>query len=404
MKTYHLIENLDDTYGGPAKSVPYLAKSLEELEVQNTLLSIKYHDRESNEVIKESGLNWLSFSYDYVKKTRYSKALTTFLINAIYKDKNVLLHTHNLWNYIPYVAYSFGKKYKLPYILAIRGSLYPWSLAQSSLQKKIAWKLFQKKALNNASCIHVTDKAELEAVRNLGITSPIALVPNGINLDEFKNMNIQDKAKQNLGLEKDKNYILFLSRVHPKKGLEYLVRSWVDLANKYPKWDLLIVGPIYDEKYHKKLENEIAKNHLQDRVHFTGMIGGEKRIDCFSASSLFALPSHTENFGIAIAEAMAAKLPVITTHGTPWQEIEEYDAGWWVELSQKNIDNALAEALSSSEYELKQKGLNGFNLIQKYEWKYQAKKMKEVYEWVLGSGDKPRFVYEVGDNKRLESK
>lgn len=127
------------------------------------------------------------------------------------------------------------------------------------------------------------------------------------------------------------------------------------------------------------------------------MIGGEKRIDYFSASNLFVLPSHTENFGIAIAEAMAAKLPVITTHGTPWQEIEEYNAGWWVELSQVNIDNALAEALASGEDKLKQKGLNGFELIQKYEWKYQAKKMKQVYEWVLGSEDKPEFVYEVGD-------
>jgi len=398
MKIYNLIENLDDTYGGPAKSVPYLAKSLEELGVKNTLLSIKYHNNESNEVIKKNTLKWISFSYNYIKKIRYSKALKSYLTDVIKKDKDILLHTHNLWNYIPYVVYSLGVNYKVAYILAIRGSLYPWSLAQSSLQKKIAWVLFQKKALNNASCIHVTDKAELEAVRTLDITSPIALVPNGINLDEFKSMNDKDTAKENLGLEKDKKYILFLSRVHPKKGLEYLVQSWIKLAKKYKNWDLLIVGPLYDQKYHKKIEDEIVKNNLQDRVHFTGMIGGAKRIDCFSASTLFVLPSHTENFGIAIAEAMAAKLPVITTHGTPWQEIEEYDAGWWVELSQKNIDNTLNEALDSSDDELKQKGLNGFDLIQKYEWKYQAKKMKEVYEWVLDGGEKPEFVYEVEDN------
>lgn len=397
MKTYHLLENLDDTYGGPAKSVPYLAKSLEEIGVQNSLLSIKYHDGETNEVIKNSELTWLSFSYDFVKKTRYSKTLKNYLLDIVKKEKNIIFHTHNLWNYIPYVAYTLARKYQVPYIMAIRGSLYPWSLAQSSLQKKIAWKLFQKNALQSASCVHVTDKAELEAVRSLGITSPIALVPNGINLDEFKSINSQEKAKENLGLEKDKNYILFLSRVHPKKGLEYLVQSWIKIAKNYLDWDLLIVGPIYDEKYYRELQLEISKNDLKNRVHFSGMLGGEKRIDCFGASSLFALPSHTENFGIAIAEAMAAKLPVITTHGTPWQEIEEYDAGWWVVLNQKNIDNALTEALTCSEEELKQKGLNGFKLIQKYEWKYQAKKMKQVYEWVLSRANKPEFVYEIGE-------
>ena len=196
MKIYHLIENLDDTYGGPAKSVPYLAKSLEDIKIKNSLLSIKYHDNEINEVVNKNSLKWLSFSHNYLLKSRYSKSLKNYLINVINSEENIIFHTHNLWNYIPYMAYSLGEKYQVPYVLAIRGSLYPWSLAQSSLQKKIAWRLFQKKALNNASCIHVTDKAELEAVRSLGITSPIALVPNGINLDEFQNMNDKDIAKK----------------------------------------------------------------------------------------------------------------------------------------------------------------------------------------------------------------
>ena len=175
------------------------------------------------------------------------------------------------------------------------------------------------------------------------------------------------------------------------------MQSWIKIASKYLDWDLLIIGPIYDEKYYQEIASKIAKNYLQNRVHFTGMIGGEKRIDFFSASSLFVLPSHTENFGIAIAEAMAAKLPVITTHGTPWQEIEEYDAGWWVELNQENIDNALIEAIACDEDELRKKSLNGFELIKKYEWSYQANKMKRVYEWVLGSGEKPGFIYELSE-------
>ena len=397
MKIYHLLENLDDTYGGPAKSVPYLLKSLQKLEIEGQILSIKYHDKEYNEVVKKANLDWLSFPYNFIKKIRYSKALKNYLMDVVKKEKNIILHTHNLWNNIPYLSFSLAKKYKIPYISSIRGALYPWSLNQGSFQKKIAWILFQKKILNKSSCIHVTNVSELEAVRNLGISSPIALVPNGINLDEFKTMNSKNVSKVNLGLEENKNYILFLSRIHPKKGLEYLVRSWIKISKKYLNWDLLIVGPVYEEKYYKDLQNELSKNNLSKRVHFTGMLREKKRIDCYSASSLFVLPSHTENFGIAIAEAMAAKLPVITSRGTPWQEIEEYDAGWWVDLDWENIDKALAEALFCDGNILKKKGLNGFNLIQKYDWKFQAQKMKKVYEWLLGNEEKPEFVFDAGD-------
>ena len=187
-----------------------------------------------------------------------------------------------------------------------------------------------------------------------------------------------------------------MSRLHPKKGVEYLVNAWIKLSNKYPNWDLLIVGPEYDKSYIEDIKQKINKNNLNDRVIFTGMLTGQDRIDAFGSSDLFVLPSHTENFGIAIAEAMVAKLPVITTHGTPWKEIEKYDAGWWIELNQENIDKALEKALFCSDKELKQKGLNGYKLIQKYEWKYQAKKMKQVYEWILYKKDKPEFIYEYG--------
>ena len=186
--------------------------------------------------------------------------------------------------------------------------------------------------------------------------------------------------------------------MHPKKGLEYLIHSWIEISKKYLNWDLLIVGPINDYKYYNVLQNKLRKYNLSERVHFTGMLRGEKKIDCYSASSLFVLPSHTENFGIAIAEAMAAKLPVITTKGTPWEEIEKYDAGWRVELNLQNINTALINALSCSEEQLKKKGLNGFELIQKYEWKFQSIKMKEVYEWVIGNKKKPEFIFEVDNN------
>jgi glycosyltransferase involved in cell wall biosynthesis len=384
MKIYNIIENLDDTYGGPAKSVPYLCKYLNDLNIETEILSVAFHNSEKNSVVQKYGLDWKSFKFNFSKKFRYSKDLKNYLENELkaQKDKTIL-HIQSPWNYIPFISHKMAKKYSIPLVVSIRGSLYKWSLSQSRLQKKVAWSLFQKRVLQNANIIHVTEKGELEAVRDLGIKTPIAIIPNGINLDEFSSLKDKAEAKKSLGLDMNKNYILFMSRLHPKKGLEYLVKAWTELADKFKNWDLLIVGPDYDKDYTNKIFNSIKEKKLYYRVHIMGMLEGQKRLDTFASSSLFVLPSHTENFGIVIAEAMASKLPVITTKGTPWQEINKYNAGWWVELNQTNIYNSLLEALNLNKDDLAKKGKNGYELIKKYHWKYQAQKMKKLYEYIL---------------------
>jgi glycosyltransferase involved in cell wall biosynthesis len=383
-----LIENLDGTYGGPAKSIPYLVKGLEKLDVQGHILSIKHHENEINEVVNKNNLNWTSFSNGLIKHSYYSKALKDYLINRIKIEKNIIFHSHNLWNFIPYISYRLTKKYQIPSVLSLRGSI-----EFNKLKKIIAWKVYQKKIFQASDAIHVTNEKDIINLKKLGISSPIAFIPNGGDLDEFKFMNTKNASKKNLGLEKEKNYVLFLSRIHPEKGLKYLVHSWTKISNRYPNWDLLVVGPTFDEKYYNEIKYYISKFNLNKRVHFKGMLRGNDKIDCYSASSLFVLPSHSENFGNVIMEAMSAKLPVITTYGTPWQEIEKNNAGWWVKLNQTNIDDALLQAFLSSEVELQKKGMNGFRLIQKYDFKYQSIKMKKVYNWILENDAKPDFVY-----------
>ncbi|MBD8490082.1 glycosyltransferase [Echinicola sp. CAU 1574] len=397
MKIIHLVENLDDSYGGPAKSVPFLVKYLQKLGVENEMLSVRFDNEEFNQVINENSLVWKSFKHTISLKLRFSSLLTKYLNENIVGDE-IILHTHNLWNYIPFVAYKkFRKRKNVRLVVAVRGSLYPWSLNQGTFQKKIAWYLFQKNILNNCSCIHVTDIGELEAVRSLGIKSPIAVVPNGVELSEFNNTKDNRVSRERLRLEVSKKYILFLSRVHPKKGIEFLIKGFLKIKDKYPEWQVLIAGPVYDKPYLKKIESLIERAKAANRFHFLGILNGEKRLDAFYSSNLFVLPSHTENFGIAIAEAMAAKLPVITTKGTPWKEILDYDAGWWVGLSQKNIDRCLDEALGEKNESLEKKGENAHQLILKYDWEFQAEKMKQVYHYLYGRGDKPKFMYTNND-------
>ena len=136
------------------------------------------------------------------------------------------------------------------------------------------------------------------------------------------------------------------------------------------------MGEIEDKKYFDSLR-------VCDQVNFIGAKYGIEKHAIFSISSLFVLPSYSENFGISIAEAMTYKIPVITTTGTPWQEIKENDAGWWIELTQENIDNTMSEALSCNDVKLKAKGKRGFDIIKHYTWDKQALNLKQAYEEVL---------------------
>ena len=388
MKIYHLIGNLDDTIGGPAKSVPYLARDLNKLNLKSYLISIKSKEKEINEIIEKYKLEWNSFPYKYFKNTEYSPALREFLIDSIKKNVNVILHIHSLWKFISFLSLSLSKKYKVPLILSLRGSI-----ELNNLKKKIVWKLYQKNVFQNSSVIHVTNKCDILKLRELGVNSPIALIPNGIDLDQFKFLRSKEKIKKKLDLKVSKKYILYLSRIHQGKGLKYLVNAWVKVAGNFRDWDLLIAGPTYDIKYYNDIKEHINKFNLIKRVHFVGMLRGDIRLDYFNASDLFVLPSYSENFGIAIAEAMAAKLPIIATQATPWEEIDKCNAGWWVKLNQIEIDNALKKALQCDEFELKKKGINAHRLIQKYDNKSQSQKMKKVYEWILGKTTKPDYIY-----------
>ena len=392
IKIYHLVESLDDTYGGPAKSVPSMVKYLNELKIQNYLLSIRNIKKDSNEFIKKYNLKWKKFSNHFIKKSKYSKELKYYLLNVIEKKEKIIFHSHNLWNYIPYIVHKLSNKYKIPSVISLRGSL-----ELNSFKKKIAWILYQKKIFQESNIVHVTNKKDIDKLRKLGIYTPIAFVPNGIDLKEFSFKKKKITSKKNLGLPLNKKYILFLSRIHPEKGLKYLVKAWHKVYEQFPNWDLLIVGPKFDSQYFEEIYSYIDKYKLNSRVHFKGMLSGKKKLDSYNASNLFVLPSYGENFGNVIAEAMASKLPIITTKNTPWEKVKKYKAGWWVQLNLKNISSSLIKALSCSELELEKKGQNSFRIIKQYDWKDQSAKMKQVYEWIFDKKKKPKFIFKVSN-------
>ncbi|WP_417212322.1 glycosyltransferase [Acinetobacter venetianus] len=381
MKICTLIERLDPEYGGPSVSLPSLLNELskDRYSVDNHVFSGYFDNKYSgkNDILNEKRINHYLFSFGGIKKIAYSRNLN-YLLNKHAYDSD-LFFCNNLWNYISYAGYSFSKKRNIPLVTSIRGALFPWSLSQGRYRKILAWNAFQKKMLQNSSLIHVTSEQEADAVKKLGIKSEILLSSHGVDIPDSNDYS-SDASKIRLGLPTDRRYILFMSRLHSKKGLDLLLKVWKKISGIYKDWTLLIAGPDYGN-YNKKINLEFADDQS---IIMLGMLKGENKEDAFSASELFVLPSYTENFGVVIAEALARGIPVLTSNGTPWSHINDRQCGSCFDLSENNLGIELGRFLSIDRNKLKEYGLNGRNLIiENYSWSAKAKQFYEGISKVL---------------------
>ena len=210
-----------------------------------------------------------------------------------------------------------------------------WALDQGGWKKKLAWRAYQKADLLAADAFHATSHQEGEEIRKLGFLQPIAIIPNGIVFPKqpIENMRLSDRSSRS---------VLFLSRIHPKKGLLKLLNSWKE-ANVPDNWKLVLAGP--DEGGHQREVQALARNlDIESQISFPGAVSDEEKWDLYFKSHVFVLPSFSENFGIVVAEALAAGLPVIATEGTPWQAINEKEAGWFVPHEVSSLAAAIRAA------------------------------------------------------------
>ncbi|MGB3385328.1 MAG: glycosyltransferase [Marinomonas sp.] len=392
MKIFALIENISNEYGGPANSLPNMLEAIRsELSIESLVYSISSSKDERNEFIERFSIPWIRCQKIGFDKIKYSHELNYKL--SIDLNNDDLLFSNNLWNYPAFLAAQLSRKKDIPHIISIRGSLYPWSLGQSNIIKKIAWNFFQKKSLQQASLIHVTCSDEYKAVRDLGITSPIAIVPHGINYDDYQNLPKKSNAIEYLGLNQNKKYILFMSRLHKKKGLDLLLELWPELVDKFPDWCLLIVGPDYSN-YTDSISKLAIENDIVHNIKTLGMLTGDKKKCVLAASEFFVLPTYTENFGVVIGEALAAGLPVITTTGTPWSEIGSHNCGKYINLSKENVSQALQEMMSMEEKPFNIMSDNAKLLIKNnYSWSAQAIKFGQALDFVLTKKPAPDVVF-----------
>ena len=253
-----------------------------------------------------------------------------------------------------------------------------------TFKKEISTFTLSKKDLQKASCILATSEMEARNLRALQIKTPIAVIPNGIDVSDY--VCRTDKSII-------KNQICFISRIHPKKGLEFLIEAWEKIHANFPNWKIVIAGNGADE-YIYTLNQSISNKNLSDSIAITPPVFGEKKYNLYSQSAIFILPTFSENFGMVIAEAMSCGIPVITTSGTPWSQLNDLGLGWCVDLSVDNIAQALSSAMNNGIDSLYEIGMRCSQYIaDNYQYTSVSDRLLKVYEWIIDRSNQPEYVY-----------
>jgi glycosyltransferase involved in cell wall biosynthesis len=385
LRLVHVIAGLDPAHGGPSYSVPRLCQALVVAGTEPVLLSVAAA-RDPPCDTSRCGYPDRRFAQDWgrvpgLRALRFSSALSRALREAVAAAD--LVHDHGLWLspnlQAGWAAAAAGK----PFVVSTRGMLSPPALAFSRLKKRVFWTLLQASAIRRAACIHATSAEEYEELREFGLRQPIAVIPNGIDLPEAAPAAPERDAGDRV--------LLSLGRVHPKKGLETLLQAWARVEPAHADWRLSLVGP-GDEGYVRELR-AMARTLGLGRVFFGEPVFGAAKWDVYRAADLFVLPSLNENFGLTVAEALAAGRPVIASTGTPWGRVESEGCGWRVEPACEAIAAALATAMALPRAALQRMGSKGRAwMARDFSWDRVAGDMGELYSWVVGRAERPPSV------------
>jgi glycosyltransferase involved in cell wall biosynthesis len=386
MRVLHVIPSLSPKLGGPTQVALNLVRSLRELgfdaEILTTnddeegLLDVPLYHR----VEYEGAPVWFFPRLARLKAFIPSLSLTQWLARHV-TDYDILDH-HYLFSYVPTVSAWIARWRNVPYTVRTMGQLTPWALAQSRLKKQVYSTLLERRTLNQAAAVHCTSAGEAEDVAQFGVKAPKLVLPLGVDLPE-PILDAPLKLRQHYSIETDIPIVLFLSRLHYKKRPELLIDSLAILTQQGHRVHLLLAGS-GDVDYITALKQQVARLGVQEYVTFAGFVTGYDKDLVLQGSDLFALPSYSENFGIAVAEAMAAQLPVIITPGVQIApEIENAKAGMIIEGERELLTEAIAQLLQKPEFR-KQLGENAGKLVrERYSWGAIAQELAKAYQAII---------------------
>lgn len=373
MNLVHVVPQVDREASGLSHSVPNLCGALADLGNQVDLLC----------TAARNGLGPTN-----VRVFPHWPALEGFSISpglmrelARLRGEADIIHSHSLWTFVSIAPGLLVPGSQAKLVCSPRGTLSPWALSISRNKKRALWPL-QRLTLSRASLLHATSTEEMEQIRAGGFHAPVVVIPNGVDTPSFEGPATKGERRT----------LLFLSRIHVTKGIDRLLHAWKSLQQKHSNWDLVIAGK--DATSYLSVCSELVRDLELERVHFPGPLYGEEKSAAYRSADLFVLPTHSENFGLVVAEALAHGCPVVVSKGAPWAGVEQTDSGWWTDNSVPALAAALDEAMNCSREVLMQKGANGREWMQRdFSWGHAAEKMQAAYEWLLSGGAVPQHIY-----------
>jgi glycosyltransferase involved in cell wall biosynthesis len=362
MKVLLAATSLAPAYGGPAVSVFQLARALAGAGVEVGLWAADG----SAEGLPLPGGCALGGSPE--------QALAAFGAPDVLHDSGIWLpHNHRLA--------ALATRRGLPRIVSPRGMLEPWARRHKGWKKALAWRLYQRADLRGAALLHATSEPEARNLEALGLGVPVGVVPNGVEVPEGGSRPPEGRGAAG------PRTVLFLGRIYPVKGLPMLVEAW---ARARPKgWRLVIAGP--DEAGHRaEVESDVAAAGLQGEVSFLGPVAGEAKTAALFGADLFVLPSHSESFGMAIGEALAHGLPVLTTTAAPWPLLEARACGWRVAPDPGALAEGLRRATALGPAQLRAMGQAGREAVaEAFGWAGVANRFVTIYQQTTAGGLSP---------------
>jgi len=296
-------------------------------------------------------------------------------------DQFDIIHLHGVWDTLIHAAGALAAERGKPFALTPHGMLDPWSLAQKRWKKRLALALGYRRMLNHAAFLHFLNADERDLVERLHLTSPTRVLPNGIFLQEFDPLPEKGAFRAAMPEIAGARLVLFLSRLHYKKGLDLLADAFAIVGREFADAHLVVAGP--DDGVKASLESQIARLGIADRVHLVGPIYAAQKLAALRDCDCFCLPSRQEGFSLAIIEAMACEAPVVITPGCHFPEVSDSRAGIVAELDAPAIAAAIATILRDPDAAAKM-GKNGRELVvDRFTWPNIAGQMVDDYRQVV---------------------
>jgi glycosyltransferase involved in cell wall biosynthesis len=381
----HVTASLHPKFGGPSRSVVNLADALSQVDDYSVSLLAQGITGEPTVSSHSPAVTRYLVQCSYGWGTKLGLSARSAMENVVRDVPVRLIHSHGIWHPVNHWAANTAGRMKLPLVMQPRGMLEPWALDHKAWKKRLAMATYEGRNLASARVLVATAEAEYLNLRRFGLKQPIAVIPNGVQLPAGTTTDASPRSHAADG----PRTMLFLSRVHAKKGLLNLVEAW---SRARPAgWRLKIAGP--DEGGHlKEVLNLIQQLGLGDSIEYVGPANDAEKAALYGEARVFVLPTFSENFGLVVAEALAHGVPVITTKGAPWADLPAHSCGWWIEVGVEPLTAAIQAATALSDSEREAMGARGRDYVRRYDWSDIARQTTRLYHWVLGSEPRPDCV------------